>query len=486
MKYHATTNLYAHMNLVSQPAQAAAGPSTGKVAFTKKFLVLGYGAVASCFLDLLAAEVGINWRQGTIIDASDKHHELKDLRKRGVTFSNEKITRGNFAHVLSRYLEPGGLVIDVACGLGSLDLLTWCQANNVLYINTAVEQWQESHSEGSTIYQRYAAILEHKNQQRAGGTTAILGHGANPGLVSHWVKVALTRAASDRLSDIADDAARYSSLQNALRARDFAHICQLTDTNLIHIAEHDSQLTNRLRPPGEFWNTWSPLGFFEEATTPAEIAVGATGAGTTADQGERAANMACLNTPGYKTSCLSWVPSGEFTGMVIAHDELFTISHTLTRFQGANVLHRPSVLFVYRPSQDAIDSLSEHVQPTLTLPQCPRIIAGSIESGSDELGILLMAGEHRYWVGSVLSIHEARRQASRHNATTLQVAASLLAAVRFAILNSHAGICFPDDLPHEDILACAHKYIGPSLCLRLSSKHVDYTLPATPAKARSA
>ena len=52
-----------------------------------------------------------------------------------------------------------------------------------------------------------------------------------------------------------------------------------------------------------------------------------------------------------------------------------------------------------------------------------------------------------WWTGSLLSIDEARAILPHQNATTLQVAGSIIAAVAWMIDNPNEGVCVPDDLP---------------------------------------
>lgn len=44
--------------------------------------------------------------------------------------------------------------------------------------------------------------------------------------------------------------------------------------NVIHCSERDTQLTNNPKRPGEFVNTWSVEGFYEEGIAPAELGWG--------------------------------------------------------------------------------------------------------------------------------------------------------------------------------------------------------------------
>jgi homospermidine synthase len=88
-------------------------------------------------------------------------------------------------------------------------------------------------------------------------------------------------------------------------------------------------------------------------------------------------------------------------------------------------------------------------------------MSDEISRGKDILGALIMG--HKYtswWTGSVLDIEEARKLVPHQNATTIQVAIGVVAAVMWMIKNPGKGVCLPDDLPHKEILAIAKPYLG--------------------------
>ena len=159
----------------------------------------------------------------------------------------------------------------------------------------------------------------------------------------------------------------------------------------------------------------------------------------------------------------SWVPSGEILGMVIRHGEAFSISDflTLENDQGS-VLYRPTVHYAYCPCDSAIASLHELRMRNYQLPQKWRILKDDIVSGRDELGCLLMGHDFTsWWTGSLLDIEEARRLIPGQNATTLQVAASIMGAIAWMIRNPRQGVCLPEALPHDEIMELVRPYLGP-------------------------
>jgi homospermidine synthase len=88
-------------------------------------------------------------------------------------------------------------------------------------------------------------------------------------------------------------------------------------------------------------------------------------------------------------------------------------------------------------------------------------MSDEITKGEDILGALIMGHEYSsWWTGSILSIGEARRLAPGQNATTLQVAISVVAAISWMLENPKRGVCLPDDLPHDYILKIVKPYLG--------------------------
>ena len=84
-----------------------------------------------------------------------------------------------------------------------------------------------------------------------------------------------------------------------------------------------------------------------------------------------------------------------------------------------------------------------------------------ITSGADILGALLMGHPYQsWWCGSDLDIEESRRLVPHQNATTMQVAISVVAACMWMLENPRRGLCVPDDLPHDYVLEISKPYLG--------------------------
>ncbi|MDA4678893.1 hypothetical protein NY593_20065, partial [Enterobacter asburiae] len=85
-----------------------------------------------------------------------------------------------------------------------------------------------------TLYARHMKLRERAKTWKPNGPTAVVEHGANPGLVSHWTKVALEDIATAMLRQSELDASRRAALEGSLESKDYAKLAQATGTKVIH------------------------------------------------------------------------------------------------------------------------------------------------------------------------------------------------------------------------------------------------------------
>jgi len=173
-------------------------------------------------------------------------------------------------------------------------------------------------------------------------------------------------------------------------------------------------------------------------------------------------NQIILARMGLNTWVRSWAPNQEFVGMIITHGEAFTISHLLTvHGKNGKLRYRPTVHYAYLPSNETIASLHELRCRGYELQPKKRILGDDIRDGADMVGALIMGHKYNsWWTGSILNIHEARKVLPHQNATAIQVAVGVVSAVVWMLKNPEKGLCLPEDLPHEEILATARPYLG--------------------------
>jgi len=451
--------------------------------FEGRVLVIGLGAVSRCALPLLFKHLGAPPERYTIIDGAENGpvaEAARGAREAGASFLRETVTRENLGKLLAAHVGPGDLIVDLSVNVGSADMVRFCHDCGLLYVNTSIETWPgqadgpDRPAAGRALYPVHMAIRRLAAEWGAHrGPTAVLDHGANPGLVSHFAKVGLEDLAAKWLAGH-PPGERRERIQDALGRRAWNHLAMRLGVKVIHISERDTQVMELPKEAREFVNTWSAEAFYAECHAPVEMGWG-THERTLPPRafayrrGPR--NQICLDAPGFNTRVRSWVPSGEIVGFVVPHSEAFTISEHLTVRDNGRALYRPTVHFAYRPCDSALASLFDLHLRNDHLAFRPRVLADEIVAGRDELGCLLMGHDYQaWWTGSVLDIEEARRLAPHQNATTLQVACSVVAAALWATGNRDRGVCVPEDLPHQEILVQAKPYLG-----KFISEQVNWT-----------
>ena len=459
------------------PASSAAFPEfpvLEPVTFAGRILVLGCGSVAQCVLPLFVRHISVAPTQITIMDFVDNRHRVADLLDQGVRYVEEKLTQDNLAHTLGTQLATGDILIDLAWNIDCSTLLQWCRDHNVRYLNTSVEMW-DPYGDASlqdprerSLYVRHMEMRKLINSwPHNSGATAIVEHGANPGLVSHMVKDGLTSIATRLLHEgppAGSAAVDINRIGDALEGRAYNRLAMELGVKVIHVAERDTQITDRPKEVDEFVNTWSVDGLYEEGVAPAELGWGTherrMPVGAYVHQ-SGPSNQIALARMGIDTKVRSWTPAGEIIGCVVRHGEAFTISDHLTVWDHDNAVYRPTVHYAYCLSDSALASINELKMRHLVMQSRQRILNDEIISGSDYMGVLLMGHPYTsWWTGSCLDIHAARALVPHQSATTVQVAASILCATIWMMANPERGVNVPDELPWEQILEPAKKYLG--------------------------
>jgi homospermidine synthase len=448
----------------------------------KRTLVLGCGSVAQCAIPLMIRDLKFDPKTINIVDFRDNRHRVADVLAMGVGYEQDRVTRDNLDSFLSARVGNGDILLDLAWNIDGPTIIEWCRDHGVRYLNTSVELWDPYQDMQTTTPQDRTLYVRHQEMRKMierwgsnNGPSAVVEHGANPGMVSHLVKQALVDITTALLKD-GKAGSRATALQAALEAEQFNVLAQLTGTKVIHIAERDTQITNKPKEVNEFCNTWSVEGFYEEGIAPAELGWGThekwmpKNAHEHHDDGPR--NQICIAQPGMETWVRSWVPSGQNLGMVIRHGESYTMcKHLTVKNADGTDAYRPTVHYAYHPSDVAIDSVLELRMRNWKMQDRERILNNEIISGRDELGVLLMGHDYKsWWTGSLLDIDQARSILPGQSATTLQVGGSVVAAVRWLLTYPTAGVCVPDDLPWRELLEWTSPYIG-----KLHSAAADWT-----------
>jgi homospermidine synthase len=211
--------------------------------FGKRILIVGYGAVAQCTLPVLLKHLKVPAKNITVMDFEDRRAQLAAYRKRGVKFVQQRIVAQNLAALLARHVGAGDLVIDLAWNIDCCEIVQWCHDHGVLYVNTSVEVWDpyegahDKHPTERTLYWRHMNIRRMVAGWQQPGPTAVLEHGANPGLISHFTKQGLLDIAKKALSQRKFTGAAAETIKQLAGNRVFNELAMRLGVKVIHCSE---------------------------------------------------------------------------------------------------------------------------------------------------------------------------------------------------------------------------------------------------------
>ncbi|MGH6990993.1 MAG: saccharopine dehydrogenase NADP-binding domain-containing protein, partial [Stellaceae bacterium] len=162
--------------------------------FDHRMVMVGFGSIGQGALPLLLRHIEMAPSQVTIVTAEDRGGD--EARSLGVRLVVAPLTRANYRAVLEPLLGPGDVLVNVSVDVSSVALIELCISKNVLYLDTCIEPWPGFYTDPAvppSLRSNYAlreSALKVRESHRD-APTAVITHGANPGLVSHFVKQAL-------------------------------------------------------------------------------------------------------------------------------------------------------------------------------------------------------------------------------------------------------------------------------------------------------
>ncbi|MFM7521741.1 MAG: homospermidine synthase [Planctomycetota bacterium] len=436
-------------------------------------VMIGFGSIGRGTLPLIERHFTFDRSRLVVIDPDDRDRAILD--RHGVRFIHQAVTRERYRHLLEPLLGGGGqaFCVNLSVDTSSLDILRLCRELGALYIDTVVEPWpgfyfDRSADPESRTNNALRATVRAEKERSPGGPTAVSCCGANPGMVSWFVKQALVDLAAEvghrGATPGPDDRAAWARLMRDLGVKG------------IHIAERDTQRSRHPKPPDVFVNTWSVEGFLSEGMQPAELGWGTHEKWLPPDGrletiGTRAG--AYLLRPGANTRVRTWCPSlGPQYGFLVTHNESLSIADFFTLREGDRVVYRPTCHYAYHPADAAVLSLHELFgRGGKRQSEIHILDEHEIVDGIDELGVLLYGhAKNAYWYGSQLSIDETRDLAPYQNATGLQVTSAVLAGMVWALENPRAGIVEADEMDFRRCLDIQRPYLGP-----VTGHYTDWT-----------
>ena len=168
---------------------------------TGPIVMIGFGSIGRGTWPLLEKHFSFDREKFVVIEPDAGNHAVLD--EMGLRYVDTALTPENFREVLGGLIEPGqGFCVNLSVDTSSLDIMKLTRELGVLYIDTVVEPWigfyfdEDADPASRTNYFLRETVRAEK-RANPGGTTAVSCCGANPGMVSWFVKQALLNLAAD-------------------------------------------------------------------------------------------------------------------------------------------------------------------------------------------------------------------------------------------------------------------------------------------------
>ncbi len=412
--------------------------------FKNNIVLIGCGSIGQGLLPLLLNAFAINPTQITIITADDNGRQVAD--EFAVKYFIDPLTPETYQAILKRHLNTGDLLLNMSINVSSVALIAWCKAIDVLYLDTCIEPWAGGYlpKDGNSLEATNARLRDQALALHSpDAVTAVIAHGMNPGLISHFMREALVELAQR------NDISEVSNLK-------LSELARALDVKVVHIVERDTQDDNQPLRQGEFANTWSAEGLYSEAYLQrAEICWGNHEQSYPNGNFELMEDrVLCQKQHGEEIRIKSWLPTlGEHEGILVTHHEVISIANILSSDE-----YQPTVCYIYNPCPKAKESLAKlrAGQPVSTF----RVLNCEELSGFDEVGILLIHSRGTLWHGSTLTSEQARLLVPHNSGTSLQVVAGIIGALAWMLNNPRAGVVEAESLDSAQVLAVARPYLG--------------------------
>src|ERR1700757_1732799 len=170
--------------------------------FDGPIVMIGFGSIGKGTLPLIERHIAFDRSKFVVIAPDDSDRRLLDERQ--IRFIHRALTKDNYRDVLTPLLTAGpgrGMIVNLSVDTSSVDLMAFAKDISAFYIDTVIEPWPGLYTDRNrSMSQRSNYALRETlldlRRRRPGGITAVSCCGANPGMVSWFVKQALLDVAT--------------------------------------------------------------------------------------------------------------------------------------------------------------------------------------------------------------------------------------------------------------------------------------------------
>ena len=170
------------------------------VKFAGRLVFVGFGSVGQGSLPLLLRHIDMPYDRISIVTGDERGRA--EAAHYGIKFQVTPLTRENYRAVLEPLIGRGDFLLNLSVDVSSVALIELAYEKGAMYLDTCIEPWLGGYTDPNVTpshrsnYGLREAVRALRTKHPE-GPTVIPTHGANPGLISHWVKQAMINIAGD-------------------------------------------------------------------------------------------------------------------------------------------------------------------------------------------------------------------------------------------------------------------------------------------------
>lgn len=426
-----------------------------------KVMFLGLGVVGQSLMCLLLENNVFSIEDFYVLDLDEKAFEfyLSKGGRRDNCLSFE-VDSSNYLMIFDKMSE-GDFLLCMADGNDSLILAQECYKRGIHFVSASDDTFDDVEDNEPFRYRNHFKDYKALMKNSENGATSVLQFGVNPGLVSVFSKKAL--------KDIVDNdkgnfvSAKRKQFAELIAAEDYPRLAKELKVRAFVESDLDTTESDIIEKNDTVYSTWNVPDFDGESNDRSIVKVGTIDSlteilekvGISIDNVyyyNKGDGTLVFDLSGKEIKTKSNSGENEFEGSLDAHEEVFSLyDYYSNREDEGEIEYAPSVLFVYRPCDLAINSVLHGSNDKYQLITKERML-----SGGEAVGICVEgdAFTNRY-VGTALYLDESRFETP----SVFLVSVSVYAAIKYIIKHPLEGVLFPEYLPLEEILSYVSPYL---------------------------
>lgn len=426
-----------------------------------RFMIYGFGIVAQSLIKILIKENIAEMSDILIAECNEKKFE-EFLRLGGnkENILNITVKRDNMSELFDRLRENDFLI--ALCGdTDYVYLLEESVKRKIHFVSAADGAFPEDRDdnvpEPVANIRKYKAIRGKYRMFSDSGAvpTCVLEFGMNPGMISIFTKRALEDIVAKDSGDFVKK--NRSSLEKLIREKKYAELSYRLKVRKIMLSDYDNLTFSVPYKDGKKYSPWNISGMFEEFLGKSAEILGSFDSPKGWDfcYYDRETGYIKYNIHSIVNEKEGLAPSGTFSGFLMNHEELLTLSEYYSFYDESGLIYRPGIRFIYKPNDYTVRSGMRIYETGEDLEDY--LLTGDMISANGEAVGVLLEGDNfsPIYVGNYLD----KKDVGNESPTILQVSASMYAAIAYILNHPYSGVLFAEEPNTSEMMDCAKKYL---------------------------